>query len=79
MSRVQRIRGLKTCIGELKVLCAEAASILSDLLIDPSAAIARGLCTRFRIIQAHFSMRYREARELALAVLGSIRVLRKAP
>jgi hypothetical protein len=74
MSRAQKIRGLKRCICELKVLYVEAASILTDLLIHPSAAVVRDLCTRFHIVQAYFSRRYREAQELALAVLGSLQM-----
>jgi hypothetical protein len=60
------------CIRELKVLYVEAASILTDLLISRSAAVARKLCSRFRILQAYFAIRYREAQELALAALGSL-------
>jgi hypothetical protein len=78
ISRGQKIRGLRACIGELKALSAAAASILTDLEINPSAAVAQWLCNRFRVLQAYFSMRYREARELALAVLGSVRALPKS-
>lgn len=79
ISRVQKIRGLKACVGELKDLCAEAASILLDLQFDLSPADARGLCSRFRILQVHFSIRHREAQDLAVSVLGSIGALRSSP
>jgi hypothetical protein len=76
ISRGQKIRGLKESVGELKDLCAEATSILLGLQFDPLADDARGLCSRFRILQAYFSIRHREAQELALAVLGSIGAIR---
>jgi hypothetical protein len=70
--RAQKIRCLKQCIGELKALYAEAGSILTDLLINPSAAIVRNLCRRFHILQACFSIRYHEAQILAISVIGSL-------
>lgn len=76
ISRVQKIRGLKAGVSELKDLCAEAASILLDLQFDPPAEVARGLCRRFRILQVYFSIRYREAQDQAMAVLGSIGAVR---
>jgi hypothetical protein len=79
ISRAQKIRLLKSCISELKVLYVEAASILTDLLINPSATLVRDLCSRFRILQAHFSHRYREAQKLALAVLGSVKMSLGSP
>jgi hypothetical protein len=79
ISRARKIRGLKRCICELKILYVEATSILTDLLINPSAAVFRDLCTRFRIVQAYFSRRYREAQNLALAVLGSLQMCRGSP
>src|ERR1035438_9865262 len=74
--RAQKLRGLKRCISELKVLHAEATSILTDLLINPTAAIVRDLCARFHILQAYFSIRYHEARTLALSVVGSLETSR---
>jgi len=79
ISRAQKIRGLKRCISELKVLYVEATSILTDLLIKPSAAVVRELCNRFDILQAYFSLRYQEAQELALAVLGSLKMRQESP
>ncbi len=77
--RAQEIRGLKRCIGELKALYAEATSILTVLLIKRSAAVVRNLCARFRILQSHFSIRYREAQALALSVIGSLGTSRSRP
>jgi hypothetical protein len=79
ISRARRIRGLKMCISELKVLHVEATWILTDLLIKPSAAVVRELCSRFRVLQAYFAIRYREAQVLALAVLGSLQTRQGSP
>jgi hypothetical protein len=70
------MRGLKRCIGDLKALYTEATSILTDLLINPSAAIIRDLCARFHILQACFLIRYHEAQTLALSVIGSLKTSR---
>jgi hypothetical protein len=67
------MRGLKKCIAELKALQIKARSILTNLLTNPSAAIVRDLCTRFHILQAYFSICYREAKALALSVIGSLK------
>jgi hypothetical protein len=66
------LRILKRCLNELQALYVEATNILQDLLIGPSAESIRDLCARFRILQEYFVMRYREARELALSVFGSV-------
>ena len=73
-SRAQKIRGLKQCIAELKVLTFEATSILEDLLMNRSRAVVRGLCLRFHLLQAYFSIRFREAQALALSVIESLRM-----
>jgi hypothetical protein len=77
--RAQNIRGLRRCIGDLKALYAEAASILTTLLVKPSAAVARELCARFRLLQAYFSIRYHEAQKLALSAIGSLKLRRSFP
>jgi hypothetical protein len=78
ISRGLKIRGLKNCIGELKALDAEATSILTALLINPSAAIARDLCDRFHILQAYFSIRHHEAQKLAVSAIGPLALRRAA-
>jgi hypothetical protein len=70
------MHGLKRCIAELKALSIEATSILKDLLINRSRAVARDLCVRFQLLQAYFSLRYREALALALSVIGSLETRR---
>jgi hypothetical protein len=72
--RAQRIRRLKKCISDLRALSSEAASILTSLLVSPPTAIVRDLCARFRILQARFSARYREAKALALSAISSLRL-----
>jgi hypothetical protein len=67
---------LKQCIAELKALSVEATLILKDLLVSRSRTVARDLCTRFHLLQAYFSIRYREAQVLALSVIGSLKALR---
>jgi hypothetical protein len=68
----KEFRVLKKCLRELQALYAEANAILNDLMISPSADIVRCLCTRFRVLQDYFALRYREARKLAIFVLGSV-------
>jgi hypothetical protein len=66
------MHGLKRCIAELKALSVEAALILRDLLVNRSRIVARDLCIRFHLLQAYFSIRFREAQVLALSVIGSL-------
>jgi len=54
----------------LRALYAEAIAILNELLGNPSAAIMRGLCARFHVLQEYFAMRYHEARVHAVSALG---------
>lgn len=66
----QDIRRLKKCVRELRALLREASDILRDLMLDPAAEIARGLCARFHILQEYFVLRYQEARARAIVALG---------
>jgi hypothetical protein len=75
-ARAQKIRGLIKCIAELKALQLEALSILRDLMIAPAAALFRELCTRFRVLHKHFSIRFHEAKALAIYVIGSFKTRR---
>jgi hypothetical protein len=68
----KKLRVLKKCIRELQALLIEAGVILNDLVLDPSAEIVRGLCTRFYVLQEYFVMRYHEARACAIAALGYV-------
>jgi hypothetical protein len=77
--RAQYVRSLKQCIRELKSLCSEAAQILTSLLVRPPVAMALDLCARFRLLQARFSVRYHEAKALALSAIGSLKMVRTAP
>jgi hypothetical protein len=71
-SRARRIRDLKLCISDLRSLSSEAASIQTILSVNPPNAIVRELCARFRVLQARFSARYREAKSLAVSAIGSL-------
>ncbi|MGA2691018.1 MAG: hypothetical protein ABSF76_01520 [Opitutaceae bacterium] len=67
------------CLDELQALYAEAIKILDELLICRSAAIVRGLCARFHILQEYFVMRYNEARALAHSAFGRAKTVLSFP
>ena len=66
------LRTLKKCLRELRALLIEAGSILDHLLLNPSAAIIRRLCSRYYDLQEYFVLRYAEARSCAVAALGTV-------
>lgn len=67
---LHNIRRLKKCVRELRALLREASDIIRDLMLNPAAEIARGLCSRFHVLQEYFVLRYHEARTWAIAALG---------
>jgi hypothetical protein len=56
----------------LQALYSEAINILNKLLVRPSTEIVCDLCARFFVLQEYFAMRYHEARDYAIAALGSV-------
>jgi hypothetical protein len=65
-------RRLKKYVRELRALLIEARSILDRLLRNPAVKIVRRLCSRYHALQEHFVVLYAEARNCAVAALGTV-------
>lgn len=70
LASIKKPRTFKECLSELRALQNEAGSILHALLINPNTRFARALCERFHVLQAYFSIRFHEARTLAMSARG---------
>jgi len=70
---------LKKYVRELRALLVEANTILNHLVLNPSAEMVRSLCSRFRILQEYFVLRYHEARTFAIAALGYVEAVLTFP
>jgi len=67
------LQRLKKSLRELQAIHREAVKILNKLLTGPTAEVVHSLCKRFYILQEYFVMRYLEARECAISVLGRVK------
>jgi len=65
-------RRLKKYVRQLRALLIEARSILDHLLRNPSAKIVRRLCSRYYALQEYFVLLYADARNCAVAALGTV-------
>ena len=75
----KNLRVLKKYVRELRALLVEANTILTKLVLNPSAEIVRSLCLRFRILQEYFVLRYHDARAFAIAALGHVKAVLAFP